>query len=106
MNFRVRALAKAEVDIRSITTWIAQQSPQGAAAWLSAYDSVCMRLASDAQSCSPAEENDHFDIHVQQAFFKTPRGRIYRALFTIVEDEVRILRIRGSGQAPVRPDEV
>ena len=51
-------------------------------------------------------EDEHFDIDVRQALFKTRRGRIYRMLFTIVGNEVRILRVRGPGQAPVVADDV
>ena len=106
MNFHVKTLRKAESDIRKITNWIAERSPQGAEAWLSAYDSVRTRLANDPESCSAAEENEHFEIHVQQALFKTHGGRTYRALFTIMNGEVRILRIRGPGQATVQPEEI
>ena len=32
-------------------------------------------------------------------------GRTYRALFVVVGDEVRVLRVRGSGQPPLKPEE-
>jgi len=101
MKFNVKALRKAEADVRSITKYLYERSPQGAAAWLDAYRQARTRLASNADRCGQADEDEHFDIDVKQALFKTRRGRIYRMLFTIVGNEVRILRIRGPGQAPV-----
>lgn len=106
MKFNVKALRKAEADVRSIAKYLYDRSPQGAAAWLNAYREARARLASDANRCSQAEENDHFDFDVRQALFKTTRGRVYRMLFTIIGNEVRILRVRGPGQAPVSAEEL
>jgi plasmid stabilization system protein ParE len=106
MKFHVKALHKAEADIRSITSYLYERSPQGASAWLDAYGQARRRLATSADRCGQAEENEHFDIDVRQALFKTRRGRICRLLFTIVGNEVRILRIRGPGQAPVVPEDL
>ncbi len=44
MKFTVHELGKAQADIRSITHWLAQRSPQGAKAWLQAYDEMILRL--------------------------------------------------------------
>lgn len=106
MTFRVRALRKAEADVRSIARYIHEHSPQGAEAWLNAYRKARTDLAKTAESCSAADENEHFKIEVKQAFFKTRYGRIYRLLFTIVGDEARILRVRGPGQAPVDTEQL
>lgn len=106
MKFCVKTLRKAEADIRSITKYIYERSPQGASAWLDAYRKARSRLETAADSCALADENEHFEIEVRQALFKTKLGRIYRMLFTIVGEEVRILRIRGPGQAPVFPEEL
>jgi len=50
-----------------------------------------------------APESKSFDIEIRHALFRTRSGRPYRAIFTVVGDEVRILRVRGRGQPPVRP---
>lgn len=106
MTFRVKTLPKAEADIRSIANFIYERSPQGAEAWLDAYRQARLRLEQAASVYGSAIENEHFDIDVRQALFKTKHGRVYRLLFTIVDDEVRILRVRGSGQAPVAPNDL
>lgn len=89
-----------------IARWIAERSPQGAEAWLDAVDRLIDRLAVQANSFAPALEDADCSIPVKQALFRTRHGRAYRAVFTIVENEVRILRIRGPGQPPVKDDEL
>jgi plasmid stabilization system protein ParE len=106
MTFHVKALPRAEADIRSIASYIHDRSPQGAKAWLDAFRSARVRLADNAESCPLAPEDPSFDIELRHMLFKTKHGRFYRLLFTIVGNEVRILRVRGSGQAPVHPDDL
>lgn len=105
MKFRVKALRRAEADIRQISNYIFTHSPQGADAWLNAYKEAVDRLSESATSYSAAYENDHFEIEVKQTLFKTKHGRVYRLLFTIVGHEVRFLRVRGPGQAVIDPKE-
>ena len=71
--YRVRALRKAEADVRSIVKYIYRHSPQGAAAWLNAYREARARLSENADSCGEADKNEHFNIDVRQALFKTKR---------------------------------
>ena len=106
MTFHVRTLPKAEADIRSIIKYIHKRSPQGAAAWVDAYERARKHLAEFAEGSSEADENEFFDIDVKQRLFNTRRGRVYRLVFTIVGDEVRILRVRGSAQAPIDPEDL
>jgi plasmid stabilization system protein ParE len=106
MRFQVHELCRAQADIRSIVGWLAERSPQGAKAWLKAYDEMVRRLEDQASSCGPAEEADEFERDVRQALFKTRRGKVYRALFLIEAQQVYLLRIRGPGQAPVQPGEL
>jgi plasmid stabilization system protein ParE len=101
MKFKVKTLRRADGDIRCITHYIYERSKSGAAAWVNALARAKFRLAANADTCSDADENHRLDIDVKQALFKTRRGRVYRIVFTIVGDEVRILRVRGPGQAPV-----
>jgi plasmid stabilization system protein ParE len=106
MTFRVRELRRAQADIRDIVGWLADRSPQGARAWLNAYDDMVARLETSADTCGQADESADFDLDVRQNLFKTRRGRVYRALFLIEGGHVFILRVRGPGQAPVNPEEL
>mgnify|MGYP001040958959 CR=1 FL=1 len=106
MTFQVHELRRAQADVRSIARWLAERSPPGARAWLRAYDEMVKRLEQQASSCGPAYERNDCEFDVRQALFKTRRGRVYRALFFIEGQEVYILRVRGPGQAPVKPDDL
>ena len=106
MTYRVVTLRRAEADIRSIARWLAKHSQSGAIAWLDAYDGLVEKLRHSASVCGPAAEASDIDLPLKQAFFRTRRGRSYRAIFLIVGDEVRILRVRGPGQDAIEPDEI
>jgi plasmid stabilization system protein ParE len=106
MNYHVIALRRADADVRHIVHWIAQRSLQGAESWLAAYEQLLERLADQADSCAAALEDAECSIRLKEALFRTCHGSTYRAVFTIVGDEVRILRIRGPGQPPLVDDEL
>lgn len=103
--FRVHELRRAQADVRSIARWLAERSPQGAQAWLHAYDEMVRGLKQQADSCGAAPESKDCDLDVRQVLFKTRRGRVYRALLLIEGQDVYILRVRGPGQASVEPGE-
>ena len=106
MKYRVVALRRADADVRHIVRWIAKRSQQGALAWLDAYEQTLIRLSEQADSCAAALEDQDSDLPIRHALFHTPHGRVYRAVFTIGGDEVRILRVRGPGQPPLQEDEL
>ena len=106
MTFTVRELPAANRDKRHIFEWLFQRSPQGAAAWLDAYDQMIERRTAAADSYPAAHENQDLDLEVKQVHFKTKRGRIYRAVFHVDGRDVFILRVRDPGQAPNTQDDV
>lgn len=106
MTFTVRELPKAKADKLHIVRWLNDRSPQGAAAWLDAYDLMIERLKLAADASPLAEECEQLDLDARQILFKTRRGRVYRAVFHIDEGNVFVLRIRGPGQAAINADEL
>ena len=65
-----------------------------------------MRTSLHASQLPFAPENSLTADTLREFSFKTRRGRSYRAVFTVVGDELRLLRIRGPGQAPLSEDEL
>lgn len=106
MKFKVRELRKAKADKRHIFEWLYERAPKGAGAWLGAYDEMIERLKSNADTYTACYENADLDMDVKETFFKTRRGRVYRALFAIEGDEVFLLRVRGPGQAPILASDI
>jgi plasmid stabilization system protein ParE len=98
MKFTVVTLRAAERDFNVILEYIAARSTAGAEAWAKAFDKALIYLEENADSCPLAAENEYVDFEVRETLFKTPRGLIYRMLFTIRESTVYILHVRGPGQ--------
>ena len=105
MTFRARLMPRAEQDAWQIFYWIAERSPEGATRWREALATALLKLSVDPHGYGLAPEAELTEFKLQQFLFKTRRGKTYRGVFVIIEDEVRILRIRGPGQAPLSSDD-
>jgi len=68
--------------------------------WLSGVPSNKIQAAPESYAQAP--ESLPLSRDLRQAFFKTRRGRRYRIVFEVNEQEVIILRVRGPAQAPLR----
>ena len=106
MKFSVVVLHRAKVDAQGILDWITERSEQGATQWARVYSDALLALRRNPDRHGLAPESDALGIAIRQSLFKTRRGRPYRLLYTIVADEVRVLRVRGPGQAPITADDV
>jgi len=99
-------LPRAERDIEAIFCFIAERSLQGAFRWLEAFRSASARTVDFPESYSLAPEHHDSDREIRNFFFSTRRGHIYRGLFVIVAEELRVIRVRGKGQPPLTDDEL
>ena len=70
------------------------------------FEMAASRLRQFPLACGLAYENPRFAEELRHLLFGLPKGRKYRALFTVRGDSVVILAIRAPGQRPVRPDEM
>ncbi|MCA9236265.1 MAG: type II toxin-antitoxin system RelE/ParE family toxin [Planctomycetales bacterium] len=105
MAYRIRVFPAAEQDADAIYCYLAKRSPAGAARWWQALQSALVEAAAAPEQCSRLADFDSSGCDVRQFLFKTPRGRYYRGVFVIVEQELRLLRVRGPGQPPLAPHE-
>jgi plasmid stabilization system protein ParE len=106
MSYQVRILARARQDFEDYIAWIAGRSPQGAERWAAAFEAALARLEENPFLSPVASESEDIGEEVRNILFRTRAGRTYRALFVVVDDEVRILRIRGPGAPPVTRDDL
>ena len=103
MMRHVYIVPKAKADIRQILGWLRSRTSKGTASWWRAFLATTERTADHPESYPiVAEANARWTRDVRQELFQTRRGRPYRIVFTWSDDEVRILRVRGSGQRPLR----
>jgi plasmid stabilization system protein ParE len=86
--------------------WIQDRSPDGAIRWWAAFRDACRSLEHSPERNSLAVEAEQSDRDIRQLLFKTSRGRYYRLLYVIADDEVHILRVRGPGQPELADDEL
>ena len=106
MNYKLVIVEPAELDADEIYGYISARSAQGAASWYRAFVACTERIVRQPLACSMALENAQFDFELRQALFKTRYGDPYRCVFTVVRDEVRILRVRGRGQPPLEASDI
>jgi plasmid stabilization system protein ParE len=106
MRFRVQLLWRAERDVDATIAWLSERSPAGAATWHRTWDDTVDILRASADFYAVAPENEGQELEVRQILFQTPKGRQYRALYTIQAPVVYVMHIRGSGQDLVPPGEL
>lgn len=106
MTYQVELTARAERDVDGILAWLTQKSSRGAAAWHKRLQDVFDHLATTADQFGLAPENEDHDEGIRHVIFKTRRGRKYRALFIIRDDQVYILHVRGPGQDILAPRDI
>jgi len=98
MTYELLLLPRAERDIDGIIRYLSQRSPQGAIAWCDRWEQALDELRSRPLECGLAPESSHYGTSVRQLLCKTRRGRMYRALFTVVGRGVYILHVRAPGR--------
>ncbi|WP_146415392.1 type II toxin-antitoxin system RelE/ParE family toxin [Crateriforma conspicua] len=106
MTLKVRILPRAKTDFRSIFSYIEKHSEAGASRWRDAFLAATDRAASNPEQFALAPEDEQTRFTLRQLLFKTPHGLQYRAVFTVLDGEVLILRIRGAGQPALAADEM
>jgi plasmid stabilization system protein ParE len=102
MTFRVRLLPDAQRDAEEIYAWLWRQSVDGANRWYQAFLAAVHELGDDPlrHTAVTLRRSKRHDLY--QSFFKTPKGRKYRLVFSVNADLVTVLRVRGPGQAPLK----
>jgi len=93
VKYRVRLQRLATNDLDDAYTWAARHAPQTAARWLERFRTALETLDANPQRCPLAKEDAKVDIELREFHFGK-RPNVFRVLFTIDGDVVRILRIR------------
>ena len=105
-RFVVRLLPQARKDADHIYAWLTAHSVAGGKNWLSAFVHALRTLEHEPLAHGFAAETALRKLDIRQKLFKSRRGRVYRVLFLVVDNEVRIVRLRGPGQPPLRAREL
>ena len=97
MKYRVVLQQLAIADLDEYYRWAARRAPETAALWLGRFQAELESLAANPERCSPAPENGKLSREIRQLLFGR-RPNVYRAVFTIESDVVRVLRIRRAAR--------
>jgi plasmid stabilization system protein ParE len=103
MAYRVETSAQAEIDATEILEWLmAQDAGETGIRWFRALEEAIHSLATFPERCPLAPENARFPYEVRQLLYGR-RPHVYRILFTIEGDTVRVLHIRSPRRRPLSP---
>jgi plasmid stabilization system protein ParE len=105
MTFEAVFLRKAQHDLDLIVEYLARHSPAGARNWLTALEAAVDLLERDPHQYALAPESDAVSYIVRNIPFKTRKGRRYRLVYTVVDTQVRVLRILGPGHDLLAADD-
>ena len=105
MRFNVHVMPIATRELDHIIAWVADRSPSGAARLLGRFHQSLKSLETNPHRHGIAPESELVGREIRQMFFKTRKGRTYRALFDIHDDLVRVLHVRGPGQDLIDPED-
>jgi plasmid stabilization system protein ParE len=100
--YLVSLSARAARDVDLILAWLGKRSPLGAQRWAEALDAAKLRLGEDPAHFPLIPEGIRIRSRFETRCSKRPKAGTTGAIFTIVGDEVRILRIRRPAQRLIR----
>ncbi len=84
-------------DLDEAYLWIKQQSSEAAARWFNGFVDALNSLTISPERCGLAPENDTVEPEIRQLLYGRRSG-VYRALFMVTHNEVRILHIRHAAR--------
>jgi plasmid stabilization system protein ParE len=105
MKYRVVLQRLALLDLEESYLWAARHAPETAARWLSRFHAELQSLAEQPERFAHAPENKKVRREIRQLLFGK-RPNVYRALYTIDLDVVRVLRIRRANRRQLKKREL
>jgi len=92
MTHRVVVQRLARQDLEEAYLWAARRAPETAARWLRRFQDALQTLNTKPERCPLAPESRKSDVSLRQWLFGK-RPNVFRVVFAIDQDVVRILRI-------------
>ncbi len=104
-TYSVAIAETAKGNIRDGYAWAAQHAPKTAARWVNRFCQALQTLSTNPERCSIAPETKLVDREIRQFLFG--RGRnVWRALFAIQGDQVRVLHVRRAARDAASREEL
>ena len=96
-----RSAAEAKHDLKQAVEYIAEHAPLAAQRWLKGFLAAVKSLKTNPEQWPLAKESESLGIVLREWYFRT-KSSATRAVFIIVDKEVRVLRVRRPGQDLLR----
>jgi plasmid stabilization system protein ParE len=107
MTYRVLLTERARRDLEAACTWWAQnRSHEQAQRWYAGFAAAIRSLRQNPERCPRAQENEILPCELRQLNYGVGRRPTHRAVFTIREDEVLVLRVRHLAQDQLSPGDL
>jgi plasmid stabilization system protein ParE len=97
MKYRVRLQPPAENDLEEAYRWAAKHAPETASRWLRRFHDALQALSENPQRCGLALEHKKLKRDLRELLFGR-KPNVFRAVFLIDAEVVRILRIRRAAR--------
>lgn len=105
MTYRVKLQRLAASDLQAYFEYVARFSRPDAIRWLDRFHAAMQTLDERPDRCSWARENGTVHVELREFLFGK-RPAVFRVIFTIDADTVRVLRIRRGQRRTLSPDEL
>lgn len=93
MKYELQFQPPARRDLQAAYHWAAKREPVQAARWFNRFVDALETLRVNPERCPLADEHRKVNIAIREFLFGK-RPNVFRVIFTIDADQVRILRIR------------
>jgi plasmid stabilization system protein ParE len=93
MTYKVRLQPLAENDLEDAYLWAAKSAPETAGLWLARFQAALLTLAEQPERSGFAPEHKKLKRELRQLLFGR-KPNVFRAVFLIDGNVVRIIRIR------------
>lgn len=101
MAFRVELSDRAQTDIAAIYDWLhSQQAGTGGERWFVALRDAIGSLSERPLRCRVAPESRDSPVEIRQLLYGH-KPRVYRILFAVDGDLVRVLHVRHARRRPL-----
>ena len=105
MTFHVVLQQTAVTDLQSYYDYAADRSPIDAGRWLDRFQGALQSLCERPDRCSKARENGKVDAELWE-FHWGKRPNVFRVIFTIDGDNIRVLRILRAQRRPLLAEDL
>ena len=106
MTYRVVVQPLAKADLEAAYLWAARHAPETAIRWFSRFETALQTLDRNPERCPFAREQGRIeDIELREFLFGR-RPNVYRVIFTVDQDMVRVLRVRRAQRRFLSEDQL